>query len=143
MDKEKLNEALIALALKRNELTAMSYSDDKYDDVEEELHDLEDDFIDEYGEYLEDIIGDIHDQYCPESDVLSPIAYVAHEYTIVGKDDDGKPMFDVGMKEGVIVDVEELEDRICRLVVIPNPLRFMIQSGKVMRKEVWFGEKVL
>ncbi|GJM61617.1 hypothetical protein [Persicobacter diffluens] len=143
MDKEKLNDALIALALKRNQLSAMDYSDAKYDDVEEELHDLEDDFLEEYGDFLEDVITDIHDQYCPESDVLSPIAYLAHSYLNLGEDDNGKPAFDVGAKEGVIVDVEEMEDRLCRLVVVPNPTRFIIQSGKAMKKEVWMGGDVL
>ena len=49
MDLQKLDEALLALFEKRVELSQMGYDHASYDDIEEELHDLEDDFNDEYG----------------------------------------------------------------------------------------------
>ena len=51
-----IDEAMIAILEKRLELSKLNYSDDTYDDVEEMLHDLEDDFNEKYGDQLEDIL---------------------------------------------------------------------------------------
>ena len=51
-----IDEAMIAILQKRLELSKLSYSDDTYDDVEEVLHDLEDDFNEKYGDHLEEIL---------------------------------------------------------------------------------------
>ena len=72
-----IDSAMIAILEKRLELSKLSYSDDSYDDVEELLHDLEDDFNEKYGDKLEDILEKVHLQHCPESDVLLPTAYLA------------------------------------------------------------------
>ena len=61
----KMDDAIIAILEKRLELSQLTYADEKYDDIEEELHDLEDDFNDEYGTELENLLDSIHDQYCP------------------------------------------------------------------------------
>ena len=50
-----IDEAMIAILQKRLELSKLSYSDETYDDVEEVLHDLEDDFNEKYGDQLEEI----------------------------------------------------------------------------------------
>jgi len=52
MDLKALDKALQAIAEKRNELSKIDYNNPKYDDMEEELHDLEDAFQEEFGEYL-------------------------------------------------------------------------------------------
>jgi hypothetical protein len=53
MDAKGLNQALIALVEKKNELSALNYNDTTYDVVEEQLHEMEDAFIDKYGKDLE------------------------------------------------------------------------------------------
>ncbi|MEY3854534.1 MAG: hypothetical protein RIS68_548, partial [Bacteroidota bacterium] len=55
-----IDEAMIAILEKRLELSKLSYSDETYDDVEEVLHDLEDDFNEKYGDQLEDILEKVH-----------------------------------------------------------------------------------
>ena len=52
MDVDKLNADFAALADKINELDDLDYSDERYDDLEEELHDMEDAFIEEFNEKL-------------------------------------------------------------------------------------------
>ena len=54
-----IDEAMIAILQKRLELSKLSYSDDTYDDVEEVLHDLEDDFNEKYGDQLEEILDKV------------------------------------------------------------------------------------
>jgi hypothetical protein len=55
MNWEKLDQQLTEIVIKRNQLSQMDYSDDSYDDLEEELHDLEDDFNEEYEEAIVDL----------------------------------------------------------------------------------------
>jgi len=51
MDIKALDKALQVIIQKKDALEKISYNDPTYDDLEEELHDLEDDFQEEYGEY--------------------------------------------------------------------------------------------
>ena len=126
MDTEKLNDDLVNLVLKKNELNRLDYSNPEYDTVEEELHDLEDEFLKVHGKELEDVFKSIHDEFCPENEVLLPIAYLANKYKIK-KRDDGDIEFSVSLNEGVIVDVENYADRLTRLVLVPNPSRILLQ----------------
>ena len=59
----EMNKTLNELVEKRNQLAGLSYSDPKYDDLEEILHDLEDDFLDEYGDYFEKVLTHYGDCY--------------------------------------------------------------------------------
>ena len=76
MNTEELNRALVALIEKKAELHTLKYDDARYDDVEEALHDLEDDFNDEYGDYLETALDKVHTDLQSDTDVLLPTAYL-------------------------------------------------------------------
>ncbi|MDQ3292483.1 MAG: hypothetical protein M3Q05_14445 [Bacteroidota bacterium] len=130
MNIKELNSSLIAIIQKKQELGKLTYDDDRYDDVEEELHDLEDDFNEKFGDYLEDILTQVHDKVCPDTDVLLPTAYLP---TQLAGDDNAA----ISSKEGVWVDTEEYPDREARLVLVPNPTRLILSVGKNVRKEVW------
>lgn len=137
MDIQSLDKALIALVEKKNQLNKLGYDDKTYDVVEEELHDMEDDFIETYGEYLEDVLADVHDDLCPDNDVLLPTAYLANKYT---KDEaDGKVTYHPA-DGGVIVDVDEYPEKVTRLVLVPAPTRLILQIGKNQEVEVWNAE---
>ena len=45
MNVEQLNTDLIELVSKRNLLSSINYNDEAYDQVEEDLHDFEDEFL--------------------------------------------------------------------------------------------------
>ncbi|MFN6945129.1 MAG: hypothetical protein ACK4ND_09290 [Cytophagaceae bacterium] len=137
MSLTSLEKELTQLILKKNELAKLSYSDKKYDELEDEIHDMEDDFLEKHGEELDGILESVHDEVCPESDLLLPTAYLANKYVIKGKKSDGSPEFDVEGDEGVFVETEEHPGRDTRLVLIPNPLRVILTIDEKEKHIVW------
>ena len=137
MDLNALDKALLAIVEKRIELNSIDYEDLKYDNVEEELHDLEDDFVEKYGDHLEEVLQEIHDELCPDTDVLLPIAYLAQKYIAVGEREDGSQAYDVTMQEGVPVILDEYPNHPSRIVLVPNPPRLILQVAKDQRFQVW------
>jgi len=138
MNIKDLDKALVEIVEKKNALSQLNYNDENYDQVEEELHDLEDDFIDEYGDYLEDVLTDVHDELCPDNDVLLPIAYLANKY--LRHEDNGKATY-IAADGGVLVDVDEYPDRLTHLVLAPMPTRLVLQVGKNHEEQVWVAEE--
>lgn len=141
MDTNNLNTDLVAVVLKKNELNRLDYNDPEYDTVEEELHEMEDQFVEKYGKYLEDVLRSVHDEFCPDNEVLLPIAYLAKKYK-VNKTGKEEPGFEVDLDEGVIVDVDNYPDKLTRLVLVPNPTRLLLQIHNSHQEEVWKLEEV-
>ncbi len=132
MDVKVLDQAIQQIALRRNELKKLDYNNPKYDDLEEELHDLEDSLHVKFGDYLEDVLQNVHDKYCPDTDVLFPIAYLAKSYILKGQDE-----FSVANNEGVFVEVDSIPGKDTRLVIVPNPIRVILNVGKEQQQVVW------
>ena len=132
MDLKRADQAVQEIALRRNELIELDYNDPKYDDLEEELHDLEDELLDEHGAYLEGILQEVHDKYCPDTDILLPIAYLAKAYAINASNE-----FSVAASEGVYVEVDKMPGKETKLVMVPNPLRVVLNIGKEKQQTVW------
>lgn len=141
MDIKALDKALRALVEKKNELAQLDYNDTRYDEAEEELHDMEDDFQSEYGEYIEDALHIVHDDIAPDNDVLLPIAYLADKYEKVGEKADGSPLYDTDMQQGVLVDVDDYPGKPARLVLIPNPTRLVLMVAGVGKEQVWVAKQ--
>lgn len=131
MDISKLDNDLIALLEKKITLSTLDYNNEKYDDLEEELHDMEDGFLEKYGDYLEDAFHEVHDEFCPDSDVLLPIAYLPQE---VQKKDDS---YEVDFKQGVYVEVDDYAGNETKLVLLPKPTRIVLQIDSQNREVVW------
>ena len=132
MDVKALDKAIQEIALRRNDLKKIDYNNPKYDELEEELHDLEDSLHVKYGDYLEEILQNVHDKYCPDTDVLFPIAYFAKSYIVNGSND-----FSVANNEGVFVEVDSIPGKDTRLVIVPNPIRIILNVGKEQQQVVW------
>ncbi|HWA34234.1 MAG TPA: hypothetical protein VG737_08900 [Cyclobacteriaceae bacterium] len=132
MDVKALDNALQEIIKNRMELLKLDYNNPKYDDLEEKLHDLEDAFQDSYGDELESALQEVHDEYCPDSDVLVPIAYIAKQY-LVGK----KNEYSVANNEGVFVEMDDYPGKDTRLVIVPNPVRIVLNIGSDVQKVVW------
>ena len=115
-----LDQALENIVKKREELSKINYNNPKYDDLEEELHGLEDDFQEEYGDFLEQALQQVHDEYCPDNDVLMPIGYLG---------------------QGVPVEVDKLPGKDTRLVLAPSPVRIILSVGKDKQQIVWSSAK--
>jgi hypothetical protein len=116
MDVKALDKALLEILKKREELSKIDYNNPTYDDVEEALHDLEDDFQDEYGEYLEEAFQGVHDDLCPDNDVLMPIAYLG---------------------KGVPVEVDKHDGKDTKLILVPGPARIILAIGKDKQEVIW------
>jgi hypothetical protein len=116
MDIKALDKALGEIVKKRAEISKLDYNNPKYDDLEEELHDMEDDFQDDYGDYLEEALENIHEEVCPDNDVLLPIAYLG---------------------QGVYVETEKYPNQDTKLVLESNPPRLILTVGKEKKEVLW------
>jgi hypothetical protein len=116
MDIKALDQALQEIIKRKEALAKLNYNNPKYDELEEELHDLEDDFQDQYGEYLEDALQEIHDELCPDNEVLMPIAYLG---------------------KGVPVEVDKYDGKDTRLILMPSPSRIILTIGKDKEEVIW------
>ncbi|PWJ41998.1 hypothetical protein [Sediminitomix flava] len=141
MNTKAIDKAILEIIEKRSELNKIDYNDERYDDVEDELHELEDDFIDEHGEVMEEILGDVHDELCPDSDVLSPISYIADSYIKTGENENG-PELDVTYNQGVYVEIDDYLHKETKLVIIPNPLRILLNIDRNTREIIWNNNPV-
>lgn len=136
---KELEKALISICDKRNELGKLTYSDPEYDNLEDELHDLEDDFLEDFGPQMEEILADVHDEYAPDIDVMSPLSYIAKTYKVTGKNELGN-QFEVTNDQGVFVEVDDFLGKPTKLVVIPNPFRIILNIDKNTREVVYKSE---
>ena len=128
----ELDKSLQELVQIKNKLSSIGYDDAEYDDVEEQLHDKEDEFIDEFGDYLDEVLHNVHDEYCPDNDVLLPTAYLANK-DVVNPDNS----FEVSPSEGVFVDADDFPGKNTRLVIIPNPIRVVLNIDANTREILW------
>lgn len=115
----------------------MDYSDDSYDDLEEELHDLEDDFNEAYEEVLEPQLEKIYAKLKSDTDILLPTAYLANKYKEMLPDANGVVTYEVGGKEGVPIESDQLGKVDMRIVLVPNPARFVLLVNGKQLKELW------
>ena len=116
MNVKELDAELREIEKAKAELDKLDYNDPKYDDLEERLHDLEDDFQDKHGEFLEEALQNVHDDLCPDNDVLMPIAYLG---------------------KGVPVEIVKFPGKDTRLVLVTNPIRILLTIGKEKQDVVW------
>ena len=136
MDIIKLNDDLCELVNRRNLLASLDYNDEAYDRVEEDMHDFEDDFLEKYGDYLESAFKSVHEEHCPDTDVLLPIAYIAKKY-IEKTDKDGNMTFGVGPNEGVLVEVDKYVKNDVRLFLVPSPIRIVMTVDNASPSVIW------
>ncbi|MDZ4715770.1 MAG: hypothetical protein SH819_09905 [Cytophagales bacterium] len=132
MDVKALDIALLEIIKHRQELTKLDYSNPAYDDLEEKLHDLEDDFQETFGDDLEHALQDIHDEFCPDSDVLVPIAYIAKKYQVNDKNE-----YSVANTEGVFVEMDDYPGKSTKLALLPSPPRIVLSIGGEKQDVVW------
>ncbi|MEM9326232.1 MAG: hypothetical protein AAGA85_11270, partial [Bacteroidota bacterium] len=118
MNIEKLNQAFIEIVEKKIELDRFDVPDPQYDLILAEIHAMEETFMQEYGSYVEEALFNVHDEYCPDNDVLLPVAYMASEYL---KDPEGNQPYDVPKDQGIPVEADDFPGVRARLVLVPGP----------------------
>jgi hypothetical protein len=140
MDVLVLNRMLTDIVRLKNKLASMTYSDEAYDGVEDELHELEDEFNDEFGEYFEDVLIDVHDDLSSDSEVLLPTAYLADKYVAAGEDESGDALFKVPKGSGTYI--ENDNDAVSQqLLLLPTPARFALYNNGKFEKVIWKAKK--
>ncbi len=128
---------LVTIIEHKANLNTLTYDNPKYDKIEDNLHDLEDEFLDMYGDTFEEILDDIHEKLDADNEVLLPIAYMANTYQI-SSDDKGNKNYDVKPGEGIQIDTDKFPGKLKTLVLVPSPLRFVLLIDN--KKEiVWQG----
>lgn len=137
MNWDKLDKELTEIVEKRNQLASMDYSDDSYDDLEEEIHDLEDDFNVEYEDVIEGQLEKIYSVLKSDTDILLPTAYIANKYKPLLPDANGIVSYEVGGQEGVPIESDQFDRQDVRLVLIPNPARIVMLINGRQLKDVW------
>jgi hypothetical protein len=137
MNWEKIDQELTEIVQQRNQLSALEYSDENYDDLEEQLHDLEDDFNENYEDILEPELEKIYSKLKSDSDVLLPTAYLANYYQEMLPDAKGSITYEVSGDQGVPIESDQLGKVDLRIVLIPNPIRFVLLINGKQLKELW------
>ena len=137
MNWEKIDQELTEIVQQRNQLSALEYSDENYDDLEEQLHDLEDDFNENYEEILAPELEKIYAKLKSDSDVLLPTAYLANYYQEMLPDAKGSITYEVNGDQGVPIESDQLGKVDLRIVLIPNPTRFVLLINGKQLKELW------
>jgi hypothetical protein len=137
MNWEKLDQQLTEIVQQRNQLSQLEYSDENYDDLEEQLHDLEDDFNEEYEDVLAPELEKIYTKLKSDTDVLLPTAYLANSYIEMQADAKGIVTYEVKGQQGVPVESDQLGKVDLRIVLVPNPARFVLLVNGNQLKELW------
>lgn len=132
MDIASLDQLIGKIAEKKNALSNLSYNDEAYDSIEEDLHLLEDEMIEKFGTYLEDAIHYVHDEFCPDTEVLSPLAYLAKKYDSINGGE-----FGVAPTEGVPVEIDDYPGQETKLVLVPGPTRIVLQIDNDKQEVIW------
>ncbi len=130
MNTVSLNKAILALIKIKSKLVTMGYDHPDYDDVEENLHDKEDEFLDIYGDFLENILQDVHKKHCPDNDVLLSTAYLPNSYKENINTQSGESTVAIEDNDGILVDLAKYPNVEARMLLLPNPTRILIISAK-------------
>lgn len=137
MNTKQLNETLLELLSKRFALKKMGYDHPDYDEAEETLENLEDEFVDEYGDEFEQILQRVHTAFCPDTDVLLPTAYLPRsKFEQVTDEETGQDEYEIGPADGVWVTLKDFPNLDAKMVLLPSPPRLEILSMGGSQ-EVW------
>ena len=131
MDIKKLNQDFQKIADKKTSLCALQQGSEAYNEVESELNALLSEFMLSYGTYLEEALYEVHDEFCPDNDIQPLMAYIASKYEKMEK------AYEVERTEGVAVDVDDFPGDNNRLVMVPSPMRLVIQNDSGIKEIVW------
>jgi len=136
---DEISKALEEIIDLRNQAFQLNHGDAKLQAIESKLGRLESELLSKYGTQLHEVLLDVHDELCPDNDVLSPTNYIASYYTVTPN---GKGMkYEVDNDAGVLVQMDDFPKQPTKLVLVPNPLRVVLNINAGHREEVWSSTK--
>ncbi len=130
---QAIDKALAELILARQQAATSSAASVE---LKEKLRKLENNFQLEHGENLRTILEEVYDDLSPDAELEAPLNYLANSYEVAGENELGAT-FKVNHDEGVLIDVDEYGDQPAKLVIIPNPLRVILNVEDNSQEEVW------
>lgn len=141
MDTKKFNKLFDELIEIRNELYQTEYNSTKYDELEEDMADLEDEIMEEFGDKLDEVIEAITHSIAPDTDPAHPMAYLAKSYTpsefVPGE-------FEINTNDGIRLNStlkdENGKPMKGRLIWLPAPARLVFTSSSDIRV-LWTSDK--
>lgn len=136
---DEINQALEEIIDLRNQVFQMNHGDAKLQAIESKLGQLESELLSKYGTQLHEVLLDVHDELCPDNDVLSPTNYIASCYHVSPNGSGMK--YDVDSDAGVLVQMDDFPQQPTKLVLLPNPLRVILNVNAGHREEVWSSVK--
>ncbi|MEQ8582316.1 MAG: hypothetical protein RIC30_01740 [Marinoscillum sp.] len=140
MNIKNLNQAFVEIAEKKNQLFRFAKEGSSYHDLQEEVKRLEEDFQMTFGAYIEEALFNVHDEYCPDNEVLKPLSYLASHY----EPKQGTEVYDVDPEEGIEVEADDFPGIKAKLVLVPGPTRLVLQGLNADFKEtVWVARQPL
>ena len=138
---DDISKALEEIIDLRNQVYRLEHGSEELKTVEQSLGELESKLLSKYGTQLHEVLLDVHDELCPDNDVLSPTHYIASFYNV--KPNGNGLHYDVESDAGVLVQMDDFPQQPTRLVLIPNPLRVLLNINANQREEVWSSSKNL
>ncbi|GAB4337130.1 MAG: hypothetical protein OHK0038_15460 [Flammeovirgaceae bacterium] len=141
MNYDEISIALSNIIEKRAELSKHSLPTPEYKNLKAELQKMEEDFLRRFGSTLHEILLDVHDEYAPDIEVLPVLQYIGKEYKKIGQNEWGI-RYDVDYNQGVYVEVDDFLDKNTKLVLVPNPLRVILNIEDGVRQTVWSSLRV-
>ncbi|MGB0524340.1 MAG: hypothetical protein ACPGJS_15325 [Flammeovirgaceae bacterium] len=132
---DDINKALEEIIDLRNQVYQLNHGDAHLQTIEARLGELESELLSNYGTQLHEVLLDVHDELCPDNDVLSPTNYIASFYHVQSNGSDKK--YDVDTEAGVLVQMDDFPQQPTRLVLVPSPLRVVLNVNHTHREEVW------
>ncbi len=145
MEFNLVNKQILELIKLNEKLENISYSDPKYDELEDQVHEMQDTINAKHGKFFDKIIADVYKQLGSKDDLLNLTDYLAKTYLVSGaKNPDGSLKFDEVPGDCITITArpaalqgKNLEGKI---YLKPNPLRLGFAIGKHERI-VWSSEE--
>ena len=131
MKTEQINQALEQIVLLKNRIHGMNPDSPDKSNLISELNQMETAFDEQFGSQLYEVFLDIHDELCPDNDILSASEYIAQYYEAKGN------QYFVDDKQGALVHMDDYPNSETKLVLLPNPLRVELNIDAYNKEEVW------
>jgi hypothetical protein len=139
MNYEEINKSLVAVAEQRNRCAAAQDAKQR-EALEKECRLLEDIFLQKHGDSLREIMLDVQDEYFSDSDMLPLMSYLADHYPVVGKNEWGHE-YTTSHLAGAALEIDDYPHKDTHMVIVPNPLRIVLNIDEYTSHLVWTAEK--
>lgn len=124
MNIKNLNQAIVLIAEKKEEIANYVETDFAYEILKNEIDQLSDYLRKNYGPVLDEALFGIYDEFCPDNEIKDYQEYITQDYTV-------KQLINA-----VEVEADDIPGIHATLALVPNPARFVLTSHDLNFQEV-------